>query len=79
MKNEGWQRRQALQIAAMLPDDPESALQVLAFARVLVERYLVAGDAGIAAEDHAVLDFPDTEASSNRRTKSKDMPSKRPR
>lgn len=79
MSKANWQRRQALQIAAMLPDDPEDALQVLAFARVLVERYLEAGDSGIATGDHAVLDFPDTEASSKRRTKSKVIPSNRPR
>lgn len=69
MDKANWQRRQALQIAAMLPDDPRDAIQVLAYAKVLVEKFLDHHEAGIASGDHAVLDFPEV-ASSNRSTKS---------
>jgi hypothetical protein len=73
-----WQRRQALQIAAMLPDNPADALLVLGYARVLVERYLQNTAAPGTEGNHAVVDFPDS-ATSRRRTRSRVIPSKRPR
>lgn len=35
-----WLRRQAIQLAAQLPESPEEALVVLGFAREIVERFL---------------------------------------
>lgn len=35
-----WRRRQALQIASQLPEDPKDALAVLDHAKTLVERFL---------------------------------------
>ena len=78
MTESNWQRRQALQIAAMLPDNPDDALLVLGYARVLVERYLQSAATPGTEGNHAVVDFPDS-ATSRRRTKSRVMPSKRPR
>ena len=40
MQEEAWHRRQAIQIAAALPEDVESALLVLDLARDLVVRFL---------------------------------------
>jgi uncharacterized radical SAM superfamily protein len=77
MKPEMWQRRQALQIAAMLPDDPNDALQVLSYARELVEKFLQGG-AAPSGEDHKVLDFRDVKSSSLE-AKSTVSPSNRPR
>lgn len=78
MKPENWQRRQGLQIAAMLPDDPNDALQVLDFARELVEKYLQAPKVAAPPGDHAVLDFRDS-SSPSRSAKSRVNPSSRPR
>lgn len=78
MKPEHWQRRQGLQIAAMLPDDPNDALQVLEYARELVEDYLQCAKTTPPAGDHAVLDFPDS-SSPNRSAKSRVKPSRLPR
>lgn len=41
-KDQGWHRRQAIQIAAQLPDDPADALIVLGLAKNLVESFLQA-------------------------------------
>jgi hypothetical protein len=38
---EGWLRRQAVQIAAQLPEDPQDALAVLELAKTLVETFLL--------------------------------------
>lgn len=35
-----WHRRLAIQIAAQLPDEPDDALEVLAYAEELVERFI---------------------------------------
>lgn len=42
-KEEGraWRKRQAVQIAAMLPEDPEQALAVLRSTRRLVRTFLM--------------------------------------
>jgi hypothetical protein len=39
-REEHWRRRQALQVAAQLPDDPEEALTVLRHAQTLVRSFL---------------------------------------
>jgi hypothetical protein len=38
-----WRRRQALQVAAQLPDNPEEALAVLRHAETLVRSFLAPG------------------------------------
>lgn len=78
MKPENWQRRQGLQIAAMLPDDPNDALQILQFARELVENYLQKPKQEAAASAHAVLDFRDS-SSPRRSARSRVSPSSLPR
>lgn len=40
MKTEAWHRRQAIQIAAQLPENGEDALIVLGLARELVDAFL---------------------------------------
>lgn len=44
MQDEKWQRRQAVQVAAMLPDDEASATRVLELAMVLVKGFLSGND-----------------------------------
>jgi hypothetical protein len=39
-REEHWRRRQALQVAAQLPDDPEEALTVLRHTQTLVRSFL---------------------------------------
>ena len=39
-KSPRWRRRQALQVAAQLPDEPEEALTVLRHAQTLVRSFL---------------------------------------
>lgn len=39
-RDDGWKRRQAIQIAAQLPEDPQEALDVLMLAQRLVEGFL---------------------------------------
>jgi hypothetical protein len=39
-REEHWRRRQALQVAAQLPDEPEEALRVLRHAQTLVRAFL---------------------------------------
>lgn len=41
--NDGWQRRQAVQITAMLPEDTNNALLVLELAMELVTGFLSKG------------------------------------
>lgn len=48
-----WLKRQAVQIAAQLPDDPEQAIQVLGYAKEIVEKFL-RDDQG----EGVVLKFP---------------------
>ncbi len=43
--SEAWLRRQAIQIACQLPDDPVQALKVLAYASELVNGFLAADQA----------------------------------
>jgi hypothetical protein len=38
---QSWLRRQAIQIAAQLPESPEEALVVLGLAREIVDRFLM--------------------------------------
>jgi hypothetical protein len=38
---EGWKRRQAIQLASQLPEDPQDALRVLELTRELVLGFLV--------------------------------------
>lgn len=40
--DDGWQRRQAIQVAAMLPEDTASARRVLELAMQLVDGFLSA-------------------------------------
>ncbi len=40
----GWHRRQAIQLAAQLPEDPRDALRVLELAKTLVLDFLGGGD-----------------------------------
>lgn len=42
MRNHGssWQKRQAIQIAAQLPDNPRDALAVLEYAKEIVDKFL---------------------------------------
>jgi hypothetical protein len=39
-REDHWRRRQALQVAAQLPDEPEEALTVLRHAQTLVRSFL---------------------------------------
>ena len=39
-REEHWRRRQALQVAAQLPDEPEEALTVMRHAQTLVRSFL---------------------------------------
>ncbi len=54
MKDEGWQRRAAIQIAAQLPERTDDALTVLRLATELVETFLMKDQPRTAA---AVVDF----------------------
>lgn len=58
MSEGDWRRRQAVQIAAQLPDDPKDALAVLALARELVEGFLTPPAAFVADQGRvSVLPF----------------------
>lgn len=37
--NRSWEKRQAIQVASLLPEDRESALRVLGYAKELVENW----------------------------------------
>lgn len=57
--SEGWLRRQAVQIAAQLPENPEDAIEVLELAKGLVESFLKQDQAAPALRPAApVLAFP---------------------
>ena len=62
---EAWLRRQAVQIAAQLPEDPDDAIAVLELTKTLVETFLKAPPQADLALDRSVLAFP--AASSNSR------------
>jgi len=62
---EAWLRRQAVQIAAQLPEDPDDAMAVLELTKTLVETFLKAPPQADLALDRSVLAFP--AASSNSR------------
>lgn len=51
MSAEAWHRRQAIQIAAALPENKEDALAVLELARELVEGFLYPAQAPPAPRD----------------------------
>lgn len=57
---ENWLRRQAVQIVAQLPEDPNDAVVVLELARNLVEGFLKDPQPALALERPAgaVLAFP---------------------
>jgi hypothetical protein len=56
---ENWRRRQAVQIVAQLPEDPEDALAVLELARSLVESFLIVPQPTLALDRAAsVVAFP---------------------
>jgi hypothetical protein len=62
---ESWLRRQAIQIAAQLPEDPNDALEVLRLTTSLVESFLRApAQARALDRSEAVIAFP---AASNSR------------
>jgi hypothetical protein len=42
-RDERWKRRQAVQLAAQLPDDPADAIEVLRYAQEFVETFLADG------------------------------------
>ena len=41
VKSESWRKRQGIQIASMLPENPEDALAILDYARQLVTGFLL--------------------------------------
>lgn len=41
MSDNGWKRRQAVQIVSQLPERPEDALEVLELAKQLVQSFLM--------------------------------------
>jgi hypothetical protein len=43
-EDERWLRRQAIQIAALLPDDPEAAQAILTYAEELLGTFLMGDD-----------------------------------
>ena len=57
-----WQKRHAIQIASQLPDDPQDALAVLAYAKVLVEQFLCT----TGPQPASVVPFKVLDAASNR-------------
>lgn len=66
MQDGGWLRRQAIQIAAQLPENTEDALLVLDLTKALVEGFLRENQPALARERPAadVLTFPAASASS---------------
>ena len=48
-REEAWHRRQALQVAAQLPDQADAALAVLRHAETLVRTFLGKGASGAAS------------------------------
>jgi hypothetical protein len=60
--DKGWQRRQAIQITAQLPEGREDALLVLEFARELVEGFLSGKKAQSRVDGERVLAFPGASA-----------------
>lgn len=61
---EAWLRRQAVQIAAQLPEDPEDAIAVLELTKSLVETFLKPPQADLALERSAdVVAFPASSSS----------------
>lgn len=63
--SEEWLRRQAVQITAQLPDNPDDALQVLELAKTLVNDFLRPQEARERFPE-GVLAFPASAASSSR-------------
>jgi hypothetical protein len=62
MDKDAWRRRQAIQIAAQLPEEPEDALAILEHAKDLVEKFLSPRD----AQEGSVVAFRRSDALSNR-------------
>jgi len=73
--DEAWKKRQALHLAAQLPENPQDALAVLDHARDLVTRFLLAG---VPVEAAPVAPFR-ARASSNVRAISSVRPRVSPR
>lgn len=65
---EPWVRRHALHLASQLPDDPEDALAVLAYARELVE--FMSRDHQPTRATPVLVPFSADSASAKRRAKS---------
>lgn len=61
-QQELWRRRQAVQLAAQLPDDPQDALAILEYVRSLVENFLMAPQ---EPQEAPVLPFRRSEAQSS--------------
>ena len=76
MSQKAWLRRQALQIAAQLPENPDDARAVLAEVGKLVQFFFEPPGRPL---DQAVLRFPGGPSSPKRRAKSKGNPSDLPK
>lgn len=78
---QGWHRRQALQIASQLPDNPDDAWAILEIVGDLV-RFFAGPDPKPpdgGDDDHAVLRFPGGPSSPRRWAKSTERPPGRPK
>lgn len=75
---EGWHRRQAVQLAAQLPEKPEDALIVLDLCRELVEGFLAPQRPPLGLRE-GVLPFRAASTAPILRAKSTDSPSSLPR
>lgn len=53
-----WRRRLAIQIVSELPEDADEALRVLAYAKELVEKFVIADRHMNGNQEAAVLPFP---------------------
>lgn len=60
---ENWHRRQAIQIAAQLPDNPDDAILVLDLAKALVEDFLKPHKPPLGLVEADVLPFPASSSS----------------
>lgn len=53
--NKNWQRRHALHLASLLPDNPEDAILVLQYAREAVEKFFLPKEDPPGVQDGAVV------------------------
>lgn len=75
----GWLRRQALQIASQLPEEPEDAWAVLGYVQQLVRFFSDGPPRPPAGGDQAVVRFPGGPSSPRRRARSRGKPSDLPK